>query len=507
MMQCLPVFVVFYDPVRETIQYQPVQVEKELGYPVADNPDFQELLHPDDRPHFWHRIGSLLAEPIDTAAEVLRLLCSNGAYRTYQARFRKVRQTDGSTVFPVVLDAVTEDASLEQRRFTRDQSEELLSYGIYEFDGATGTGWWSEGLYRLFGYEEERPPVTYAFYLSHIDPESYEETVGKIQEAVSNRTAYTLEYTIITRHGLKKHIQITGHKLYDREGRPGKDIGLIRDLTSQRLNETVIRKYIGELERSNKELEEFAYIASHDLQEPLRKISTFSSRLMSRPALQKDANSNEYLDRIMASVENMRVLIDNLLEFSRVSRKKDIFTEVALDAVLQQTLQDLELKIDETGAHITAPALPVIHGSASQLKQLFVNLLENAIKFRKTDSVPEIAISCAFIGEKEREENNLPADRSYYKIIFEDNGIGFEQQYAARIFQVFHRLHGKAEYPGSGIGLAICKKIVEHHGGLISASNLPGIGARFSVILPGDDDTGDAHGPHDPVVPTVMAVP
>jgi len=241
---------------------------------------------------------------------------------------------------------------------------------------------------------------------------------------------------------------------------------------------------ISELQRSNKELEEFAYVASHDLQEPLRKISTFCGRLADKFTQELSDEGKLYIDRIMASAENMRILIDNLLEFSRISRIQQPFVDLNLNFVLQQVKNELELTIEETGAKIIADKLPVVQASLSQMKQLFNNVLNNAIKFRKPDVAPEINILSHQLSSSEKKLYKLQPDKEFCSIRFCDNGIGFENEYANKIFQIFQRLHGKSDYPGSGIGLAICKKIADQHHGIIFAENILHKGACFTLILP-----------------------
>jgi light-regulated signal transduction histidine kinase (bacteriophytochrome) len=246
----------------------------------------------------------------------------------------------------------------------------------------------------------------------------------------------------------------------------------------------ILENKVKELDRSNKELEEFAYIASHDLQEPLRKITSFSERLKEKlpPNLEPDVQL--YLNRMLAATDNMRILIDNLLEFSRTSRNSEPFVKIDLNNILSDVKADLELKIEETNAVIESEKLPVIDAIPVQMRQLFTNLFTNAIKFRKPEKPPHIRISCRLITDEENEDYHLRQNVPYYEITVHDEGIGFEQEYSLKIFQIFQRLHGKAEYPGSGIGLAICKKIVDNHMGQIFAKGDQGEGADFIFILP-----------------------
>ena len=234
----------------------------------------------------------------------------------------------------------------------------------------------------------------------------------------------------------------------------------------------------------NKELEEFVYVASHDLQEPLRKITSFSERLKEKLPSDLDPEIQIYLSRILVATKNMRNLIENLLEFSRTSRFNEPFAQIDLNEILSQVKADLEIRIEETNTIIDSDNLPVIEGIAMQMRQLFTNLFTNAIKFKSQDKTPEISITSHLISEQEKKEYNINNAGAYYKIVVQDKGIGFEQEFATRIFQIFQRLHGKAEYPGSGIGLAICKKIVDNHHGELLAKSEPGKGAAFIIILP-----------------------
>jgi light-regulated signal transduction histidine kinase (bacteriophytochrome) len=245
----------------------------------------------------------------------------------------------------------------------------------------------------------------------------------------------------------------------------------------------ILENKVKELDRSNKELEEFAYIASHDLQEPLRKITSFSERLKEKLPANLEPEVQLYLNRMLAATDNMRTLIDNLLEFSRTSRSSEPFVKTDLNNIISEVKADLELKIEETTATIKSDQLPVIDAIPMQMRQLFTNLFTNAIKFKRTNTSPEIEIRSTLLSDEERENIHLRPGR-YHKISVRDYGIGFDQEFSMKIFQIFQRLHGKAEYPGSGIGLAICKKIVENHHGRIYAESELGKGADFVVILP-----------------------
>jgi|GEM_PF-673612 len=241
----------------------------------------------------------------------------------------------------------------------------------------------------------------------------------------------------------------------------------------------------GLLVRSNDNLQTFAYVASHDLQEPLRKIQQFGDLLQTQygPHLGDGA---AYLTRMQSAAGRMSTLIKDLLSFSRIATRRDTSAPVDLNDVVASVLVTLELVVADRGAHVTIGALPTIFGNASQLNQLFQNLLSNALKFHRPGVRPLISITAAPVPKTDLPPEVKPAraSRQYYRIDVADNGIGFEEKYLDRIFQVFQRLHGRNQYAGTGIGLAICEKVVTNHGGAITATSQPGQGATFSIYLP-----------------------
>ncbi len=343
---------------------------------------------------------------------------------------------------------------------------------------------WTDGMYAIYEVDKDYKELTTEFMVSFIHPTNKEIISKEIYNAIENCLDLNIEYKIVTQKNNVKIIKCILKTVINDNGIPVKLIGSIRDLTNHSLIEENLKNKVEELHNSNKELEDFAYIASHDLQEPLRKITTFSGRLSEK---YKDVLQGEglmYLNRMTASAENMRSLINNLLDFSRISKTMHVFEPVNLNTILKNVKVDLELVIDETKTVIENQNLPIIDAISSQMKQLFTNLLSNAIKFLKPDLAPHIKIEISNISDQEIINRGLSLGIKYFKIQITDNGIGFEPDYAVKIFQVFHRLHGKSEYPGSGVGLAICKKIIENHHGVIYAENIDTIGSKFLFILP-----------------------
>ena len=227
---------------------------------------------------------------------------------------------------------------------------------------------------------------------------------------------------------------------------------------------------LAELERSNRELEEFAFVASHDLQEPLRKIQTFAEHLQTR-AVGLDDQGRDYLARMSSAAGRMQALIRDLLAYSRLATRRQPFVPLELEKLLDEVLQDLEGAIDSSGAQIERQPLPGIEGDPAQIRQLLQNLLSNAIKFHKPGEAPQVRI------------HTEAQPGGEWSLCVSDQGVGFDEKYLDRIFQPFQRLHGRQAYPGTGIGLAIVKKIVEHHGARLSASSRPGQGATFRVTF------------------------
>jgi light-regulated signal transduction histidine kinase (bacteriophytochrome) len=249
-------------------------------------------------------------------------------------------------------------------------------------------------------------------------------------------------------------------------------VSSVVDTTERTQIENELRRYAAELERSNADLRNFAHVASHDLQEPLRKITAFGERLRKHCGDALDARGTDYLQRMTDASQRMQGLIADLLAFSRVSMQAHPAQEVDLNQVLATVLEDLEISIAESNAviEVTAP-LPKILGDRSQLGQLLQNLISNALKFHRPGESPRITIATT-------------TSPQGHRIEVRDQGIGFEPKYAERIFGIFQRLHGRNEYEGTGVGLAICRKIVELHHGTITAVSQPGAGATFRVELP-----------------------
>ncbi|MBN2581370.1 MAG: PAS domain S-box protein [Pirellulales bacterium] len=258
----------------------------------------------------------------------------------------------------------------------------------------------------------------------------------------------------------------------------------VRDISQRKKAEQEQARYAAELERSNRELEQFAYVASHDLQEPLRKIRTFSGRLLERKADRLDEEIRDDLNRIQKSAARMQALIDGLLTLSRVSTRPQNYLPVDLGHVVGEVTADLEEQIRHVQGRVEMGRLPTIQADPLQMRQLFQNLIANGLKFHRSEEPPVIRVSGRYLrGRNEGPAKSQPGEE-YCRILVEDNGIGFEEKHCDRIFGVFQRLHPRDVYEGTGIGLAVCRRIVERHGGQIAAQGLLGQGSRFEIFLP-----------------------
>ena len=246
---------------------------------------------------------------------------------------------------------------------------------------------------------------------------------------------------------------------------------IARDIRARKRDEEQLRQALKHLEQSNRELEDFAYVASHDLQEPLRKIQAFGDLLRSKYAPELSDQGRDYIERMQSAAKRMQILINDLLSFSRVTTKAQPFVRVDLGQIAAEVVKDLEVRTHDSGGRIDVGPMPAIDADPLQMRQLLQNLAGNALKFHRPGVAPVVDVR----GEV---QNGL------CRITVSDNGIGFEEKYAERIFTVFERLHARSDYEGTGIGLAICRKIAERHGGEIRAHGKPGEGATFVVTLP-----------------------
>jgi signal transduction histidine kinase len=360
--------------------------------------------------------------------------------------------------------------------------ESILHCGVYIHHCKNNSTLWSPGVFRILGLDEKVQTSSFDLFSHYIVVEDKARVVHAIGESRKTGIPYELEFSIVNAAGEYKRIHAQ-NTFRTPLNVGGEYEGVLRDITENYFYKKALEQKVKQLDKSNQALQEFVYIASHDLQEPLRKISTFVGRLKSRFDGKLGEEGGMYIDRTLHSTQNMQTLLEDLLSFSRLSFTDKKFEEVSLQQCLDAALSDLEIKIEESGATIESDPLPEVEGYPVQLQQLLNNLVGNAIKFRRTDRPCHIKVSCRKL-QLEPSGPERSASRPFVEISVKDNGIGFEPEFSERIFQIFQRLNGRSEYGGSGVGLSICKRIVENHHGYIGAIGSPGAGAVFTVQLP-----------------------
>ena len=364
-------------------------------------------------------------------------------------------------------------------------AEMVGNFGSWQISTETDEVVFSDNIYRLLGCKPQSFIANRENFLKFVHPEDLLffdiKATDKIED--DNLSPYT--YRIIRKDKQLRYFRNTGRMVINRSEKKIL-IGTTTDVTDEVLASLSLEQQNIELEASNKELLAFNYVASHDLQEPLRKIQTFVSRLSDKEYGNLSDSGKEFIDRINASVNRMRILIDDLLQYSRANKTEKVFEKVNLNDLLEHAKFDLAQSIEEKNAVIQCEELPTMTVIPFQIQQLFINIIGNSLKYSKQNVVPKIKISCKKVVAFEEEQIPKNTKDKFYKITFEDNGIGFEQEYAEKIFVLFNRLHNKNEYAGTGIGLAICKKIVENHKGFIFAEGKPNKGSVFTIYLSED---------------------
>ena len=390
-----------------------------------------------------------------------------------------------------------------QERLTLTQ--QIGRVGTFEWDVRDNRLLWTPELEALYGLTPGESGDDYQGWASRVHPDDVQATQEQMRAAIEDHAPFNIEYRVIWPDGTIHWLIAKGEATYDEQGKPNHLLGVQIDITDrkayeqqlaslnlelQELNATLEARVEQrtaaldllntELRRSNQELQDFAYVASHDLQEPLRKIQAFGN-LLEEEYGQALGGGKVYLDRMRNAAARMRTLIDDLLTFSRVTTKAEPFIQVNLTDIVQQVVDDLESRLHASHGSITIGELPVIEADPRQMYQLFQNLLANALKFHRPGVPPDVNVWSELPDDT---SELLQAGGQQCNIFVKDNGIGFDEKYLDRIFTVFQRLHGKEEFEGTGIGLAVVRKIVERHGGSVTARSKEGEGTTFIVTIP-----------------------
>lgn len=405
-------------------------------------------------------------------------------------RYTAIKLGDGVTV---TIRDITEEKE-KSDEITQLNEELVIQNSILtdaERIGKSGSFYWymdkknaeiSDNFYRMLGYEPGDFEPSFERYREFIHPDDL--NVYDTQGERAMRKFYIEEntYRVITKEGNIKYFKTDGQFISKNDKKVM--IGVVQDVTQSIEAEARLIKSNLELKNSNSELESFNRVASHDLQEPLRKIQLFSLRIEELDGASLSEKSKEYFQKVITAVKRMQSLIENLLTYSRIDSSQTDYEGIDLNQTVIKIQEDLYTSITDSNAEIISDDLPFINGVVFQMEQLFTNLVANAIKYRNPNESPKIQIRYKQVKAKDISEQFNTTVQLYHEISFIDNGIGFDAQYTDKIFEVFQRLHQKNEYSGTGIGLAICKKIVENHSGFIHAQGTLGVGSKFTVYLP-----------------------
>jgi PAS domain S-box-containing protein len=376
-----------------------------------------------------------------------------------------------------VIRDITERKRAEDELRTKEgllsESQHIAQLGSWDWTVQAGTSAmvWTPETYRLFGVSPDTFVLSSETFQALIHPDDRAAMQAWMKACLAGLGPPDLEFRVCLQDGSVRYINGRGHIVQqDAEKKSIRMVGVAQDITKRKLAEAALLQRTEELARSNTELVQFAYVASHDLQEPLRMVSSYVQLLARRYAGKLDADADVFIGFAVDGAKRMQHMINDLLAFSRVTTKGHGFEPVEADAALKLALVNLKMAIEESQASVTFDPLPVVNADSAQLTQLFQNLIGNAIKFRRKEP-PQVHVSV----EKRARE---------WEFSVRDNGIGIEPQHLERIFVIFQRLNTAAEFPGTGIGLAICKKIVERHGGNLWVSSQPGAGSTFHFTIP-----------------------
>jgi signal transduction histidine kinase/CHASE3 domain sensor protein len=363
------------------------------------------------------------------------------------------------------------------------ESETIGKFSTWQWDLDTQKIDYSENQYRLLGVWPNSFVPEKKTFLDFVHPDDKEAVAESIENIMKKKQLPFIYYKVLRPDNEIRYFKSTGKLLTDQQGN-NILLGINFDITDEHLLNIELKERNAELEASNKELASFNHVASHDLQEPLRKIQTFISRVSDADKAVLSDSAKDYIYKIEVSAKRMRVLIDDLLLFSRTNTTKKEFIKTNLSELLENAKSELTEIIDDKKAIITASKLPKLSVIPYQIEQLFINLIGNSLKYSQPDLVPEISIESEKVNSDKFPELLDQNTKKFYKITFTDNGMGFDPQFKETIFILFQRLHSRQDYPGTGIGLAICKKIVENHKGFITADSTPDEGSVFTVFLP-----------------------
>ncbi|EDX82904.1 PAS fold family [Synechococcus sp. PCC 7335] len=484
--------------------------EDEIAYEFSE---FKSRLHPDDRERILSAVQNHLSQKVPYDVEY-RLRTKQGDYRWIHAQGQAIWDDAQQ---PIRMAGSISDITERRQATARIQevtqrlalATDSAGIGVWDYYPIENRLIWDEQMYALYGITASTFGGAYEAWQQGVHPEDLPAAHTNLQAALAGERDFHPEFRVVWPDGQVRYIEAHAIVLRDDSGKAQRMIGVNWDITARKqaqddlrqLNEDLeaqvkartreVELRAKELERSNAELQQFAYVASHDLQEPLRTVSSFTELLVQEYGDRLDGEAEEYVEFIVDGSLRMQQLIKDLLAYSRVDSRGKAFAQTDCEQVLKRVLVNLKFAIADGQANITHDPLPEIFADESQVQQLFQNLISNALKFRG-EKLPHVHISASLQPAQPAEQidnqacthNQASSEQLSWRFCVSDNGIGIEPDYREKIFEIFQRLHSRRIYAGTGIGLAICRKIVQRHGGHIWVEESADKGAAFCFTLP-----------------------